>query len=79
MGDLSVTDAMLQRGAVREFTSEPVPVELVSEILELAARAPSGSNLQPWKVYAVAGAVKDRLCEAVMTKAAQYLADSEMK
>jgi nitroreductase len=69
MGDLSVSDAIVQRGAVREFTAQPVAAELVRELLQLAGRAPSGSNIQPWKVYAVAGAARDQLCQAVMDQA----------
>lgn len=69
MGELSVTDAMLQRGAVREYTDQQVGIDLVREILELAGRAPSGGNVQPWKVYALAGSAKQQLSEAVMAKA----------
>jgi nitroreductase len=41
--------------SVRAFRPDPVPGPLVREILEQAARAPSGGNLQPWQVYAIAG------------------------
>lgn len=71
MGDLTVTDAILQRGAVRQYTTEPVSRELVLEILDLASHSPSGGNIQPWKVYALAGEEKDRLSEAVMKQAAE--------
>lgn len=71
MTDLSVTDAIMQRGSVREFRDTPVGADLVREILELAGRSPSGGNIQPWRVYALAGEEKQRLCEAVLAKAAQ--------
>ena len=71
MVDLSVTDAILQRGSVREFQDRPVSAELVSEILGLAANSPSGGNVQPWKVYALAGDAKDQLSQAVLAKAAE--------
>jgi nitroreductase len=71
MADLSVTDAMLQRGSVREYTNQPVPADLVNEILELATRSPSGGNVQPWKVYALAGEAKDCLSQAVLARAAE--------
>lgn len=71
MAELSVTDAMLQRGAVREYTDQPVAADLVNEIIELATQAPSGGNLQPWKVYALAGAVKEQLSRAVLARAAE--------
>jgi len=71
MADLSVTDAILQRGSVREFKDQPVSAELVNEILALAANSPSGGSVQPWKVYALAGEVKDQLSQAVLAKAAE--------
>lgn len=70
MSSLTVTEAIQQRGCVRAFTDQPVDKAVVSEILELAGKAPSGSNLQPWKVYAVTGEVKQKLSEAVYAKAA---------
>jgi len=68
---MTVTDAISQRAAVREFTRQTVDEELVREILLWAGKSPSGSNVQPWKVYAVAGAVKDQLCQAVLAKATE--------
>ncbi len=58
---LSAVDAIRTRRSVRAFKADPVPRETVERILELAARAPSGSNIQPWKVYAVAGASRAAL------------------
>jgi nitroreductase len=52
---MTVTEAVDRRVSVRAFQDKPVPGALVREILSLAARAPSGGNLQPWKVHAVAG------------------------
>lgn len=71
MADLTVTEAILQRGAVRQYENTAVSKELISEILELAVQAPSGGNVQPWKVYALAGEEKTRLTEAVLARAAQ--------
>jgi nitroreductase len=51
----SVTDAILSRRSVRAFLPRPVPRALIEEILEWAARAPSGGNLQPWRVDVLAG------------------------
>jgi nitroreductase len=53
---VSVSEAVSRRVSVRAFTDDPVPGEVVREILERAARAPSGGNLQPWRVYALTGA-----------------------
>jgi nitroreductase len=49
--------ARFPNGGCRAFFPTPVSLATVREILELAARAPSGGNLQPWRVHALAGAV----------------------
>ncbi|ATQ41228.1 nitroreductase [Caulobacter mirabilis] len=51
---MNVTEAVQRRVSVRAFKPDPVPGALVREILELAQRAPSGGNLQPWRVHALA-------------------------
>jgi nitroreductase len=57
----TVEEALLSRRSVRAFRSDPVARETLERILAAASRAPSGTNVQPWKVHAVAGAVRDRL------------------
>lgn len=52
---MNVTEAVDRRVSVRAFKPDPVPGALVREILEAAHRAPSGGNLQPWRVHALAG------------------------
>jgi len=53
---MNVSDACRTRISVRAFKPDPVPGELVREILEIAHRgAASGGNLQPWRVYALSG------------------------
>jgi nitroreductase len=52
---MDVKEAVTRRISVRAFKPDPVPGALVRDILERAARAPSGGNLQPWRVYALAG------------------------
>jgi nitroreductase len=56
---MNVTDAIKTRISVRAFKPDPIPEALVREILDVARFAPSGGNLQPWKVIAVAGAERD--------------------
>ena len=56
---MDVSEAIERRISVRAFRPDPVPRDVVAEILERAARAPSGGNLQPWRVYALAGAALD--------------------
>jgi nitroreductase len=59
---------------VRAFRPDPVPREAVERILALASRAPSGTNVQPWKVHAVAGEVRERIS---IEMHAQYLRHGE--
>jgi len=53
---MDVEEAVRKRMSVRAFRPDPVPAEVVARLLETAAQAPSGGNLQPWRVYALAGA-----------------------
>jgi nitroreductase len=53
---LTVTAALKQRISIRKFLPTPVPESVVRELLDTARWSPSGGNLQPWKVIAVAGA-----------------------
>ena len=59
-------DVMRRRRSVRAFRPDPVPLALVRDLLETAARSPSGTNIQPWKVHVVAGEVRDRLAQEVL-------------
>ena len=52
---MDVRDAVATRYSCRAFLSTPVPLPIVRDILDRAARAPSGGNLQPWRVDALAG------------------------
>jgi nitroreductase len=52
---MKVSEAIERRVSIRAFKPDPVPGAVVADILERAARAPSGGNLQPWRVYALAG------------------------
>jgi nitroreductase len=53
---MHVRDAVASRFGCRAFLPTPVPFATVRDILDRAARAPSGGNLQPWRVHALAGA-----------------------
>ena len=66
----SVTNAVLGRVSTRAFLPRPVGRETVEEILELAGRAPSGGNLQPWHVDVLAGEALEGLKAAVRTSLA---------
>jgi nitroreductase len=59
-------DVIRQRRSIRAFKPDPVPEALVRELLQTAACAPSGTNIQPWKVHVVGGEVRRRLEEEVL-------------
>jgi nitroreductase len=52
---MNVTDAILSRVSCRAFLDTPVAPETLSDILDVARHAPSGGNLQPWRVHVLAG------------------------
>jgi nitroreductase len=52
---MDVSDAVRRRMSVRAFRPDPVAPETLREILELAHQAPSGGNLQPWRVFVLTG------------------------
>jgi len=62
----AVDAAITSRRSVRAFLPTPVPRETVEQILQVAARAPSGTNTQPWKVHVLTGAAKERLTQAIV-------------
>ena len=57
--------AITSRHSIRAFLPTPVSAATVEAILNIAARAPSGTNMQPWMVRVLTGAPKDRLIAAV--------------
>jgi nitroreductase len=61
----AVDKAITSRMSARAFTQQAVPRALLEQILEVASRAPSGTNTQPWKVYVLQGASRDSLVEKV--------------
>lgn len=61
-----VDAAIVSRRSIRAFLPQAVAREDIEKILEVAARAPSGTNTQPWKVYVLTGAIKDRLSSEIV-------------
>lgn len=57
----AVDAAITSRRSIRAFLPTPVPRAVIEEILAVAARAPSGTNTQPWRVHVLSGAAKARL------------------
>ncbi len=61
-----VDEAIRSRRSIRQFLPREVPTSVIRQILETAARAPSGTNTQPWKVYVVRGTAKDELSKRLL-------------
>ncbi len=58
---LTFDEVVLGRRSTRGYKPDPVPKALIKEIIEIAMRAPSSLNTQPWNFYVVAGAPLDRI------------------
>jgi len=66
-GSEYVDAAISSRRSVRGFKTDPVEKKLIEHLLAIANRAPSGTNMQPWKVYVLTGAIKEQLTEKILT------------
>lgn len=66
---MTATEVVTGRRSVRRFLSTPVDLQVVRTILSDAARAPSGTNTQPWQGYCVTGNARTRLSAAVLDAA----------
>ena len=54
---MKVSDAVNSRKSIRAFLDKPVDTDLITNLLQLASRAPSGGNLQPWHIYVLNGKI----------------------
>jgi len=61
-----IDETIRGRHSIRKFLPRPVSKELLCECLELAQRAPSNSNIQPWRMFFATGPDRDRLKEALL-------------
>jgi nitroreductase len=61
-----VDEVITSRRSVRAFLPDQIAHEDIAQILDVAARAPSGSNTQPWKVYVLTGAKLKQLSVAIL-------------
>ncbi|MGI9597964.1 MAG: nitroreductase [Acidimicrobiales bacterium] len=68
---MNVSDAVAARKSIRAFLDTPVDDELIIELLTKSSRAPSGGNVQPWKIYVIGSEAMPGLLE--------FLADREME
>jgi nitroreductase len=71
----AVETAIAGRRSIRAFKPDPVSRDLVEHILDVAARAPSGTNMQPWRAYVLAGQVKDAVSDALLAAHASATSD----
>ena len=78
MKSLTPAEAITSRMSVRAFTKENVSKEVILKLLNISARAPSGTNTQPWKVYVVEGAPLRDLCEKVCAAYDSIAANPEL-
>ena len=62
-----VDQAIISRVSTRAFLPKAVDRQIITHLLEVASRAPSGTNTQPWKVYVLQGASRDALVSKVCT------------
>ncbi|MCC5858859.1 MAG: nitroreductase [Ectothiorhodospiraceae bacterium] len=74
----SVSDAVASRLSARAYLDRPVDGAIIRRVLEKAARAPSGGNLQPWHIYVVGGQELDTL-KAIMRDRVQEFPRGEDK
>ncbi len=77
MSDLDILTAIESRSSIRAFTNQAVPRETLEKIINISARAPSGTNCQPWKVYVVTGNKRNELIQKVTSEYELLLTDKE--
>tara|TARA_B110000483_G_scaffold31878_1_gene38740 strand:- start:116 stop:793 length:678 start_codon:yes stop_codon:yes gene_type:complete len=58
-----IKNAIISRRSVRKFLSKDINKEIIEDILNVSARAPSGTNIQPWNVHVLTGSARDRICK----------------
>jgi len=63
---METSEAIRKRKSIRAYKPDPVPHQVVRELLEAAIEAPSGSNTQPWKFYVVGGNKKQQLDDLLL-------------
>ena len=65
---MDVKEAILTRRSIRAFKPNPVPREILQEIIRVAAWSPSGYNIQPWHLHIVSGQTLENLKRALLEK-----------
>ncbi len=62
----TVTEAVLTRHSLRAFTDQPVSQDTLKQVLASAARAPSGTNMQPWRVHLLFGDTLNKVSNSML-------------
>jgi len=62
---MEVTEAVLSRQSIRAYKPDPVPREILNELLAVSIHAPSAENFQPWEFVVVGGAVMEALRQGI--------------
>jgi nitroreductase len=65
---VNIIEAISTRKSIRDFTADPVPQHILKKIIEIASRAPSAENSQPWEFTIVAGDILDTIRKANIEK-----------
>jgi nitroreductase len=67
-GFVDIKQAILNRRSIRSYQNRTIPREIIEELLELATKAPSGKNRQPWRFIILEGQKKDALATIMTDK-----------
>jgi nitroreductase len=71
MSIVSVSEAVARRMSTRAFLPTPVPNDVLADVLARATRAPSGGNVQPWRLFVLNGEAKARFSALMETRLAE--------
>ena len=77
MQHILVDQAIRSRHSVRAFKSTAIDRQTIIDILNVTSRAPSGNNIQPWKIYVVTGQKRQQLIEQVCAAQREIFAQPE--
>jgi nitroreductase len=65
---MELIDAIKTRKSIRNFKPDPIPKDTIREILEIATRAPSAVNRQPWEFFIITGETLEKIKQAHIEK-----------
>lgn len=74
---MDVEEAVASRKSIRAFLPDPVPPSVLKDILEIARRAPSGGNLQPWHAIILTGGPLASFCDRLAPSIAKGFGSEE--